>query len=87
MMLSSSLATPYVIYPLLETMGLRSANFIYFGKAIKFWSNCIGGAHFSVNAVTEESLVFDVPECLGKFIFQFVSKVLADGLVGVGVCQ
>ena len=43
--------------------------------------------HLSVTVVTESSLVFDVPACLGKLIFQFVSRVLGDGLVRVGDCQ
>ena len=29
------------------------------------------------------SLDFDVPECFGKFIFEFVGRVLGDGLVGL----
>ena len=58
---------------------------MYFGKAIKFWDNCTGRVHLAV--VTESSLVFKVPECLGKFIFEFVGRVLGDDLVGISVCQ
>ena len=35
MMLASSLATPYVIDPLLETIGLKGANFVLFWKGYK----------------------------------------------------
>ena len=31
--------------------------------------------------------MFDIPECLGKFVFEFVGRVLGDGLVSVGVSQ
>ena len=66
-------------------MGLREdANFVYLGKAIKFQGNCTSGVHFPVTVVNE-SLVFNVPECLGKFIFEFVGRVLNDSLVSVGV--
>ena len=37
--------------------------------------------------VTESPLVFDVPEHLGKFIFEIIGGVLIDGLVSIGVCQ
>ena len=48
-----SMTTQYVMDPLLETMDLGgSTNFVYFGKAIKFRGNCIGGVHFSVTVVT-----------------------------------
>ena len=61
----------------------EGANFLDFGKAIKLRDNCTSGVHFSVTVVTESSLAFDVLECWGKFIFQFVSRVLGDGLVSV----
>ena len=87
MMLASSLATPYVMDPLLETMGLRGvANFVCLGKAIKFRGNCTGGVHFPVTMVIE-SFLFDVPKSLGKFVFKFGSWVLIDDPVGMGVCQ
>ena len=60
---------------------------MYFGKAIKFWGNCTSEVHLPVPVVTESSLVFDVPECLGKFNFEFVSKVLGNGLLSIGVYQ
>ena len=63
------------------------ANFVYFEKAITFRDNCTSRIHFPVTVVTESSLVFDVPACLGKFIFEFVSRILGDGLVCIGVCQ
>ena len=56
---------------------------MYFGKAIKFWSSCTGGVHFPVTDVTESSLVFNVPECLGKFIFEFGGRVLGDDVLGI----
>ena len=60
---------------------------MYFGKAIKCWDNCTGRVHFPVTVVTESSLVFNVPECLGKFTFEFDGRFLGDDLVGISVCQ
>ena len=58
---------------------------MYFGKAIKFGGNCTGGVHFSVIVVIKSSMVFNFPECLGKFTFEFVGRVLGDGVVSSGV--
>ena len=67
MMLASSLVTPYVMDPLLDTMGLRGVSTLYFGKVIRFRGNCTDGIHFPVTVVTESFLVFNVPKCKGKF--------------------
>ena len=70
-MFASSFATSYMMDPLLDMVGLRGgANFVYFGKAIKFWRDCTGGIHFAITAVPEFPSVFNVPECLGKFGFK-----------------
>ena len=60
---------------------------MYFGEVIKYRGNCAGGVHFPVNVVIESSLVFDVPECLGKFVFEFVGWVLGVRLISDGVSQ
>ena len=60
MMLANSLATPYVMDPLLVIMDLRGASFMYFGFAIEVWGNCVGGVHISVDVVTKSSLAVDV---------------------------
>ena len=60
---------------------------MYFGWAIKFRGNHTGGFHFPVNIVIESSLAFDVPKCLGKFVFKFAGRVLSDGLVSIGVSK
>ena len=73
--------------PLLDMMGLGGSNFVYFGKAIKLWGDSTSGLHFPVTVVTESSLVFNVPKCLGKFVFKFGSGVLINDAVGSSVCQ
>ena len=60
---------------------------MYFGKAINFRGNCSSGLHLPVTMVTESSFDFDVLESLGKFIFEFIGRVLSDGLSNIGVCQ
>ena len=42
MMCDSSLATPYVMDPLLETMGLRGYLFCVFWAGHKIWGDCTG---------------------------------------------
>ena len=70
MMLANSLATPYVMDPLLETMGLRGCQFYVFWGGHKIWGgSCSSRVHLPVTEVTELSLVFDVPECLGESVF------------------
>ena len=59
---------------------------MYFGKALKFWGYCTAGVYFSVVVVTKSSLVFHVPEYLGKFILGFVGRVLGGGFVSGDIC-
>ena len=68
MMFVSSFATPYVMLPLLYTIGLRGAKFVYFEEAIKLWGDSTGWVHFPVARVTESSCLFDVPEWVAKFV-------------------
>ena len=48
---------------------------MYFGKAIKLWSNHTGGVHFPVIVVTKSSLVCNVPKGLGIL---FLSLLVAS---------
>ena len=87
MMFASSSATPYVMEPLLDTVGLRGCLLCVFWEGHKTLGNSTSGIHFPVTVVTDSSLFFDVPKCLGKFVFKFGSGVLIDDTAGTSVCQ
>ena len=63
------------------------ANFMYYGEAIKLWGQSTSEIHLPVTAVTKSSFLFDVPKCLGNFVFKFGGGVLINDPVGAGVCQ
>ena len=65
---ASSSATPQVIEPLLDTMGLRGVHFMDFGKAIKFWGNCTCGVNLVICYILKSSCLFDVPEYANEFV-------------------
>ena len=61
---------------------------MYFGNTIKFWETALtGGIHFPATVIIESSLNFNVPKCLGKFVFYFGGGVLIDDTLGTSVCQ
>ena len=85
-MLASSLATPYVMDPLLETVGLMGCHTCVFGKTIEPGGHCTGGIQSFVLRVTKSSLYFDVPKSLCQFVFEFFGGALENRLISVGVC-
>ena len=70
-MFASSFASPYVMEPLLDMMGLRGCQPCVFWEGHKILVDSTGGIHFPVTVVTESSLVFNVHKCLGKFVLKF----------------
>ena len=71
--------------PLLNMMGLRGCQLCELWEGHNILGNCSGGIHFAVTVVTETSSVFNVPECLGKFIFKFGGRILGDDVVGISL--
>ena len=63
-MLANSLANPYVIDPTGNNGPEGVPVLCILGKN-RIWGNCTGEVHFSVFAIIDSPLVFDVPKCLG----------------------
>ena len=84
---ASCFAIPYVMKPLLDMRGLGGANFVNIRKAIKLRGESTSCVHFPVGCATDSSFLFDVLECGDEFVPESGSGVLADGVVGDGVCK
>ena len=75
-MLAISLATVYVIEPLLDTMSLRGMLFCGFWESIKFWGGGTSGVRFFVSILDDLFLGFADFEDINKLTFVFGSWVL-----------
>ena len=85
-MFASSSATPYVMEPLLDMMGLRKCQLYVFWGGHKTLGDSSGWVHFPVAGATKSSYLFDVPKCPCKCFLSSVGRVLIDDPVGTGVC-
>ena len=84
-MCDSFLATPYVMDPLLETMGLRGYLFYVFGAGHKIWGDCTGGVKLFVFLGGKASCLFNVFEKGDEFVFKLGGGVFGEHFVCVGV--
>ena len=79
-MCDSSLATPYVMDPLLETMGLRGAPVLCILGRHKIWGDCTGRVKLFVFLGSEASCLFDVFEKGNEFVFELGGGVFGGAL-------
>ena len=86
MMCASSLATPYVMDPLLETMGLKGCTcFVNFGKAIEFGGTALVGYNCLYLWVLRPPVCLMSLRREMSFVFKLAGGILWEYFVGVGV--
>ena len=87
MMPANFLATPYVMDPLLETLGLRGCQLYEFWEGHKTWGDCTYRVNLAVHGVLKSSCLFDVLEYANEFVLEFCGGVLRDSPVCVSVIK
>ena len=87
MMCESSLATPYVMDPLLETMGLRGCLFYGFWAGHRTWGDCTGGIKLFVFWGGKASSLFTVFEKSNEFVFEMGDGVFRENFINVGILK
>ena len=70
-MFASSLATSYVMDPLMYIMGLRGCQLCVFWEGHKILGQLHWWETLSCNCCHQVLLGFNVPECVVRFIFEF----------------
>ena len=91
MICESSLATPYVMDPLLDTMGLRGVPphccllNVVFWVGHKIWGDSTGGVKLFIFLGGEASCFFNVLEKGNEFVFKLGGRVFGEHFVCIGV--
>ena len=78
MMCESSLATPYVMDPLLETMGLRGVPVLWIWGGHRIWEELHWWVELFVFMGGEASSLFNVFEKGNEFVFEVGGEVFRE---------
>ena len=87
MMCESSLATPYVMDPLLDTMGLRGYLFCVFWVGHKIWGDSTCGVKLFIFLGGKASCLFNVLKKGNEFVFKLGGRVFGEHFICVGVLK